>query len=187
VKINELIFLVYFLMFSGISSIPLTYYRDGAVLLARLFLWALYFALSNFYITEGNTMGLFDQVAGSLLNGDAGKYQAILSWVEQQGGIQALLDKLRQGGLSEIVSSWLSSNGTNQSLSGDQITQALGSPSVAALGEKLGVDTGSASALLAEYLPKVIDALSPNGEVTPEAHNDLLSAGVNLLKGKLFS
>lgn len=26
-------------------------------------------------------MGLFDDVVGSLLNGDAGKYQAILNWV----------------------------------------------------------------------------------------------------------
>lgn len=132
-------------------------------------------------------MGLFDQVAGSLLNGDADKYQAILRWVEQQGGVQALLDKLRQGGLSDIVSSWLSSNSTNQPLSGHQITQALGLPSVAALAEKLGIDAGSASALLAEYLPKVIDALSPKGEVTQEAHNDLFSTGINLLKGKFFS
>ncbi len=30
-------------------------------------------------------MGLFDDVVGSLLSGDAGKYQAILSWVNEQG------------------------------------------------------------------------------------------------------
>ncbi|HGF6269540.1 TPA: hypothetical protein ACF2VF_003935, partial [Escherichia coli] len=27
-------------------------------------------------------MGLFDEVVGAFLKGDAGKYQAILSWVE---------------------------------------------------------------------------------------------------------
>ena len=32
-------------------------------------------------------MGLFDDVVGAFLKGDAGKYQAILSWVEEQGGI----------------------------------------------------------------------------------------------------
>lgn len=32
-------------------------------------------------------MGLFDEVVGAFLKGDAGKYQAILSWVEEQGGI----------------------------------------------------------------------------------------------------
>ncbi len=29
-------------------------------------------------------MGLFDDVVGAFLKGDAGKYQAILSWVEEQ-------------------------------------------------------------------------------------------------------
>ncbi|EJI1286765.1 hypothetical protein NDL54_000388, partial [Escherichia coli] len=43
-----------------------------------------------------------------------------------------------------------------------------------------------ASILLAEQLPKIIDALSPQGEVSPQANNDLLSAGMELLKGKLF-
>ena len=40
-------------------------------------------------------MGLFDEVVGAFLKGDAGKYQAILSWVEEQGGIQVLLEKLQ--------------------------------------------------------------------------------------------
>ena len=45
----------------------------------------------------------------------------------------------------------------------------------------------AASTLLAEYLPKIIDALSPQGTVDSEAKGDLLSAGMNLLKGgKLF-
>ena len=43
-------------------------------------------------------MGLFDEVVGAFLKGDAGKYQAILSWVEEQGGIQVLLEKLQSGG-----------------------------------------------------------------------------------------
>jgi Uncharacterized protein conserved in bacteria len=72
-------------------------------------------------------------------------------------------------------------------VSGSQLESALGTPAVSDLGQKLGIDTGSASNLLAEYLPKVIDALSPKGEVDPQAHNDLLSAGMDLLKsGKLF-
>ncbi len=35
-------------------------------------------------------MGLFDDVVGAFLKGDAGKYQAILSWVEEQGGSGAV-------------------------------------------------------------------------------------------------
>ncbi len=132
-------------------------------------------------------MGLFDEVAGMVLKGDAGKYQAILNWVNEQGGVQALLEKLHQGGLGAMVTSWISNQQSNQPVSGEQVESALGTPAVSDLGNKLGVDTGSASALLAEYLPKVIDALSPQGEVAPEAHNDLLSSGMALLKGKFLS
>ena len=132
-------------------------------------------------------MGLFDEVVGSLLQGDSGKYQAILTWVNEQGGVQALLEKLQNGGLGDIASSWISNQQSNQPISGDQVESALGTSAVSDLGQKLGVDTGSASARLADYLPKIIDALSPQGEVDPQAHNDLLSAGMNLLKGgKLF-
>ena len=123
-------------------------------------------------------MGLFDEVVGAFLKGDAGKYQAILSWVEEQGGIQVLLEKLQSGGLGAILSTWLSNQQGNQPVSGEQLESALG--------KKLGVDTSTASSLLAEQLPKIIDALSPQGEVSPQANNDLLSAGMELLKGKLF-
>jgi uncharacterized protein YidB (DUF937 family) len=132
-------------------------------------------------------MGLFDQVAGMLLNGDAAKYQAILSWVNQQGGVQALLEKFRQGGLGEIVMSWLSSSQANQLLSSEQVLAVLGSPALSQLGAKLGIDTQAAASMVAQYLPTIIDTLSPKGEVHAEADNDLLTAGMKLLKGKLFS
>jgi hypothetical protein len=73
-------------------------------------------------------MSLFDQVGSLLGNGDLKKYQAILSWVESQGGVQALLDKLRNGGLGEVIASWLSDTLANQLISGDQVTAALGTP-----------------------------------------------------------
>ncbi|HHK9059479.1 TPA: sugar-phosphatase [Escherichia coli] len=125
-------------------------------------------------------MGLFDEVVGAFLKGDAGKYQAILSWVEEQGGIQVLLEKLQSGGLGAILSTWLSNQQGNQSVSGEQLESALGTNAVSDLGQKLGVDTSTASSLLAEQLPKIIDALSPQGEVSPQANNDLLSAGMEL-------
>jgi len=130
-------------------------------------------------------MGLFDQVGG-ILGGESGKLgqaQSVLKWVEEQGGISALLDKFRQGGLSAVVESWVG-NGNNQPISGEQIQSVLGIPAVAQLAEKLGIDASSASSLIAQYLPQVVDGLSPNGEVEP--HNDLASQGLNLLKGKLF-
>jgi len=106
-------------------------------------------------------MGLFDQVGG-ILGGESGKLgqaQSVLKWVEEQGGISALLDKFRQGGLSAVVESWVG-NGNNQPISGEQIQSVLGIPAVAQLAEKLGIDASSASSMIAQYLPQVVDGLS---------------------------
>ncbi len=131
-------------------------------------------------------MNLLNTLAGMLEgdNGDAGSYQTILAWVNEQGGVSAILEKFRQGGFSEVVESWLS-NGANLPISASQIASVLGSPTIAALAGKLGIDSQSTSSLLATCLPKLIDSLSPKGEVGE--HQDLVSAGMNMLKGKLFS
>lgn len=128
-------------------------------------------------------MGLFDKVTG-MLGGQAEgatQYQAIFAWIESQGGIQGLLEKFRSGGLGGVVESWIG-NGENLPISADQITAALGSPAVQQLAEKLGINTESASSLVAEYLPKIVDGFSPDGQVNEQS--DLLSAGLNLFKGK---
>ncbi|MFP2487602.1 YidB family protein [Enterobacter ludwigii] len=131
-------------------------------------------------------MGLLDQI-GSLAGGQDGKteqLQAIMTWIEQQGGIQGILEKFRNGGLGGVVESWLSQQ-SNQSVSSEQITSVFGSPALQDLGAKLGVDSQTASTLIAEYLPKIVDGLSPQGEAP--AQGDLMSAGLNLLKGKFLS
>jgi uncharacterized protein YidB (DUF937 family) len=55
--------------------------------------------------------------------------------------------------------------GENQPISPDQIQKVLGSDQVNALAAKLGVDPVQASHFLAEYLPKVVDKLTPEGKV----------------------
>lgn len=128
-------------------------------------------------------MGLFDQVTGMMGGGDAGKFKVILTWINEQGGIQAILEKFREKGFSDVVTSWLS-GAHNQSVSPEQIQDVLGTPAISGLAEKLGIDVGSASQLLAEQFPKIVDTLSPAGEV---AHDeDLLTKGFHMLKDKFF-
>ncbi|WP_174509508.1 YidB family protein [Klebsiella oxytoca] len=130
-------------------------------------------------------MGLLDQIGG-MLGGQAGKaeqLQAIMSWIQQQGGIQGVLEKLRSGGLGEIVESWIGQQ-NNLPVSSDQVSSALGSSALQDLSDKLGIDPQTASSVISEYLPKIVDGLSSNGE--EPAQQDLLSEGMNLLKGKLF-
>jgi uncharacterized protein YidB (DUF937 family) len=67
--------------------------------------------------------------------------------------------------------------GENETISANQIQNALGSDQVNALAAKMGVDPGQASNFLAEYLPKIVDKLTPTGKVDPNAdHQQGLTA-----------
>jgi len=129
-------------------------------------------------------MGLLDQIAGSLGgNSKSVDYLAIMKWVEQQGGVSGLLDKFRQGGLAEIVQSWIST-GNNLPISAAQVLQIFTGDSISQLGSKLGMDDKQTAGIIAEFLPQIVNKLSPNGE-EPQ-NNDLLSMGMGLLKDKFF-
>ena len=128
-------------------------------------------------------MGLLD----SLLGDSAGKTPAaggteaalvgVLSTVlAQNGGVQGLMNKFSQGGLGGIFSSWVGM-GENQPVSASQVQNALGSEQVQALAAKIGVDPAMASGLIAQFLPKVVDKLTPTGQVDPNAdHQQGLAA-----------
>jgi uncharacterized protein YidB (DUF937 family) len=48
-----------------------------------------------------------------------------------------------------------------------KIQEALGSGQIRAIATKMGVDPNLASQFLAEYLPKIVDKLTPTGKVDP--------------------
>ena len=127
-------------------------------------------------------MGLLDSLLGDL----AGKADtaggtdplagALNAFLTQNGGLQGLMSKFSQGGLGEIFSSWVGT-GDNQAVSASQIQNVLGSEQVRALAAKLGVDPATASGFLADYLPKIVDKLTPAGQVDASAnHQQSLAA-----------
>ena len=67
--------------------------------------------------------------------------------------------------------------GENQPVSSIQIQNAIGSEQVNAIATRMGVDPAVASTFLAEYLPKIVDKLTPAGKVDPTAdHQQQLAA-----------
>ena len=138
-------------------------------------------------------MGLFDQVIGAVSgaagqsnNGDNPLLSSLMQLLNDPkiGGISGLVQHFQNGGLSEIVNSWVST-GQNLPVSADQIKSALGNEQMQDIAGNLGVSTEQASSQLADYLPQLIDKLTPNGTI-PEG-NDLMAQGLELLKGKLFA
>ena len=135
-------------------------------------------------------MSLLDQVVGALAGGESGGSSALLQTVlqlvnnPQTGGLEGLIRSFQQGGLGDIVNSWVA-NGRNLPVSGEQIEGVLGGSALQDLAAQLGVSPQQASGSLAEVLPQIVDQMTPNGEV-PQG-GDLLSQGLDLLKkGGLF-
>jgi uncharacterized protein YidB (DUF937 family) len=93
---------------------------------------------------------------------------ALNSLLAQNGGMQGLMNKFSQGGLGEVFSSWVGMD-ENKSISPDQISNLLGSEQLQGLASSLGVDPSQASGFLADYLPKIVDKLTPTGQVDPDA------------------
>ncbi len=129
-------------------------------------------------------MGLFDSLAGAVLSkvgGDKGAMvQVAMDLFNQNGGLEGVIEKFKSGGLAEQAASWIST-GENLPISAEQISQVLSSDTVTEIAAKLGMDSGEISSKIAEYLPQVIDKMTPDGEVNANSGN-LLSAVLGMLK-----
>ncbi len=80
------------------------------------------------------------------------------------GGLDTALDKFKSSGMDKQVESWIG-KGANEAISSDQVKDALGSDQVAAIAGKLGVTPDQAQDAIAEYLPKIVDQVSPDGKL----------------------
>ena len=109
--------------------------------------------------------------------------EALSMLSSQSGGISGLVQQFASKGLGNIVSS-LVGTGQNLPISPEQLHSVLGSEQVQAIAAKVGISPEAASSELAQILPQMVDHLTPNGEVP---QGDLMSKGMELLNGKLFS
>ncbi|MBE5253581.1 YidB family protein [Mixta mediterraneensis] len=123
-------------------------------------------------------MGFLDELVGSLGHGQEqgqgnqpGQLLAIWHWVQEQGGIEVLLHKFQQGGLGEVLGSWIGT-GNNQPVAGSDIQSAFGEGELQSLADKLGTDVQSASGILAALLPQLIDKMSPQGQMDEQSLHD---------------
>ena len=131
-------------------------------------------------------MGLLDSVLGAVMGGQqqagaaaGGGLGGLISMVTSNpqmlqvvtgmlsndgahGGLGGLMEKFQQAGLGDAAKSWVGS-GENHAVTGDQVTSALGSDTIADLASKMGMSHGDAAGSLATMLPGLIDKLTPHG------------------------
>lgn len=115
-------------------------------------------------------MGLFDTLAknalGSMLGGSSKQDPAAMlsGLLSEAGGIEGLMGQFQSAGFGSQFASWVST-GENQPLSEDQMQSAIGAEALQGLASKLGMNTGTVLPLLAQFLPQVIDKLTPQGQI----------------------
>ena len=105
--------------------------------------------------------------------------QVVLSMLQQNGGLEGVLGKFRQGGLAQQADSWVST-GQNMNISADQLQQVFGSSTISDLASRLGMSEGQASSTMAQLLPDVINQLTPEGQV-PANSNEEIAQGLSTL------
>jgi uncharacterized protein YidB (DUF937 family) len=93
------------------------------------------------------------QAASSLLGNDGGV-----------GGLQGLIAKFQQGGLGDVVASWVGT-GENLPITGEQLSSVLGNDTLAGLASTLGINTSELAGQLSSVLPGMVDKLTPGGQV----------------------
>lgn len=114
-------------------------------------------------------MGILNRLTGLLGGGKKGGGigEVVQALIDQFGGIDALLAKLKSSDLSGQLETWIGT-GENSPVGASKIEEALGSDAITGIAERLGIDRKEAAAKVSMALPKVIDRLTPAGMVPAE-------------------
>ncbi len=152
-------------------------------------------------------MGLLDSVLGQVLGGAAQQQQqpqggglgglgdlgglagalgGLLANNGGQGGLGGMVSKFEQAGMGDVIGSWIG-NGENKQVSGDQLQNALGGDTIAAIASQARHRRSKRSLPMpATMLPALINQLTPQGKVPEQGlgnQDDLLGSLSGLLQG----
>ncbi|MCY7387993.1 MAG: YidB family protein, partial [Burkholderiales bacterium] len=95
-------------------------------------------------------------------------------------GLSGIVSGFQQSGLGHLADSWVGT-GENLPVTGDQLSQVLGSDKIREIASQLGMSQGDAAGGLANILPDLINHVTPNGQV-PSGHVMLEDALAMFLK-----
>ncbi len=81
---------------------------------------------------------------------------------EAAGGLGGLIESFERSGLGDVIGSWIG-HGPNQQVAPNRLAEALGPDTVDSLSRETGLSRDDLLGQLAQALPGVIDALTPQG------------------------
>jgi len=93
-----------------------------------------------------------------------------------EGGLRRFLNRFRELGLGESVTSWIARGGEKKPLSETQVESAVGMSLINRLSSRLELDSSVVRSALASAVPKLVDLLTPDGVVPETITADLIPA-----------
>ena len=102
--------------------------------------------------------GLLGGATGALVT------NAITSFIEQHGGVGAIVSEFEQKGFGSTVASWVG-KGTNLPINANEIKQVVNNETLKKFADKLGVPVDTIAEKLAQYLPETVNKMTPEGVV----------------------
>src|SRR5262245_3056448 len=124
--------------------------------------------------------GLINSALGGMMGGQGAHAQGqnpllvvALQLLQQNGGVEGMLDKFRQGGYGDQAASW-QSTGQNIPVSGSALQEVLGSGAIGQIAQQLGISHGETAGGLAQMLPQLIDQFTPTGNI-PDNQDDMVA------------
>jgi uncharacterized protein YidB (DUF937 family) len=122
-------------------------------------------------------MGFFDKImdaAGSILgesdegsDGDITQKQTLIDSIGdifKGDSLGSMVENFTKKGLGDTISSWIG-KGANMPISIDQIKEVLGTDKILDFAQKAGISQDKAASLLKDFLPGIIDKVTPDGKV----------------------
>ena len=107
-------------------------------------------------------MGMFDGLLGGIVG--AGMVSVVNSILEQNGGLQGVVNQFEKNGLGATVSSWVGT-GPNQPISPGDVQRTLGPDLLQQLAGRSGLSVEELVQKLSQVLPKAVDTLTPGGTI----------------------
>lgn len=102
-----------------------------------------------------------------------------MRWVQGQGGLGGVLQRVGERGYGRQAASWLAT-GPNEPMPVDAVHEVLGRDALMHMSRELGVGEDEVAGGLAEILPAMVDHLSPDGQL-PQDADQRLDAGQSAL------
>lgn len=117
--------------------------------------------------------GILGQIVGEVLGSRQVGQPSALAGILQQvlgagqgssGGLGALISRFESAGLGQHAQSWVST-GPNMPITGDQVSQAFSQNEINDWARQAGTTPETMREVLAQALPRVVDHLTPGGQV----------------------